>query len=148
MSISRLSLAALGLAGALLVACGKKEEPAPPPPAALPPPAPALPSLSALTLGKAVGADKSITVPADTFAVRDTIYVAVATTGAAQNTKLKAVWMMGSEKVHEDSATVNLSGPAVTEFHITRPRPWPKGAYQVTVTLNDGASMQRSFVVK
>ena len=146
MSNRRLSLAAL--AALLLVACGKKEEPAPPPPAALPPPAPALPSLSAVTLGKAVGPDKSITVPADTFAVRDTIYVSVATTGAAENTKLKAVWMMGTEKVHEDSTTVNLSGPAVTEFHITRPRAWPKGTYQVTVTLNDGASMQRSFVVK
>jgi hypothetical protein len=146
MSISRLSLAAL--AALLLVACGKKEEPAPEPPAALPPAAPALPSLSALTLGKAVGADKAITMPADTFAVRDTIYVSVATTGAAENTELKALWMMGTEKVHEDSVSVNLSGPAVTEFHISRPRPWPKGTYQVTVTLNDGASMMRSFVVR
>jgi hypothetical protein len=146
MSISRLSLAAFAVV--LLVACGKKEEPAPPPPAALPPPAPALPSLSALTLGKSVGADKRITAPADTFSVRDTIYVSVATTGAAENTKLKAVWMMGTEKVKEDSMMVNLSGPADTEFHIARPRAWPKGTYQVTVTLNDGASMQRSFVVK
>lgn len=148
MTISRLSMAALGLAGALLVACGKKEEPAPPPPAALPPPAPALPSLSAITLGKGVGADKRITAAADTFSVRDTIYVSVATTGAAENTKLKAVWMMGAEKVHEDSTMVNLSGPAQTEFHIARPKAWPKGSYQVTVTLNDGASMARSFVVK
>ena len=146
MSISRLSLAAF--AAVLLVACGRKEEPAPPPPAALPPPAPALPSLSAITLGKGVGADRRITVAADTFAVRDTIFVSVATTGSADNTKLKAVWMMGSEKVHEDSTMVNLSGPADTEFHITRPRPWPKGTYQVTITLNDGASMARSFVVK
>ena len=146
MSISRLSLAAFAVV--LLVACGKKEEPAPPPPAALPPPAPALPSLSALTLGKSVGADKRITAPADTFAVRDTIYVSVATTGAAEKTKLKAVWMMGTEKVKEDSMMVNLSGAADTEFHIARPRAWPKGTYQVTVTLNDGASMQRSFVVK
>ena len=148
MTISRLSFAALGLMGALLVACGKKEEPAPPPPPALPPPAPALPSLSAITLGKGVGADKRITAAADTFSVRDTIFVSVATTGSAENTKLKAVWMMGTEKVHEDSATVNLSGPAFTEFHINRPKAWPKGAYQVTVTLNDGASMARSFVVK
>ena len=76
---------------------------------ALPPPAPALPSLSAITLGKGVGADKRITAAADTFSVRDTIYVFVATTGAAENTKLKAVWMMGAEKVHEDSTMVNLS---------------------------------------
>ena len=146
MSISRLSLAAL--AAVLLVACGKKEEPVPPPPAALPPPAPALPSLSAITLGKGVGSDKRITAAADTFSVRDTIFVSVATTGSAPNTKLKAVWMMGSEKVKEDSAMVNLSGPADTEFHIARPKAWPKGTYQVTVTLNDGASMQRSFVIK
>jgi hypothetical protein len=146
MRIGRLSVLALGLA--LLVACGKKEEPAPPPPAAVPPPAPALPSLSAITLGKAVGADKQVTAAADTFAVRDTIYVSVATTGMAENTKLKALWVMGEEKVREDSVTVNLSGPATTEFHISRPRAWPKGMYQVTITLNDGASMARSFVVR
>ena len=146
MRISRLSIATLGLA--LLVACGKKEEPAPLPPAALPPAAPALPSLSAITLGKAIGADKRITAAADTFGVRDTIYVSVATTGAAENTKLKALWTMGTEKVLEDSAMVNLSGPAQTEFHLSRPSAWPKGAYQVTITLNDGASMARSFVVR
>jgi hypothetical protein len=148
MRISRLSFAALGLSGALLVACGKKEEPAPPPPAAQPPPAPALPSLSAISLGKGIGSDMRITAPADTFSVRDTIYVSVATTGAAENTKLKAMWMMGSEKVSTDSVMLNLSGPAQTEFHIARPKAWPKGLYQVTITLNDGASMARSFVVK
>ena len=146
MSISRLSLAAFAVV--LLVACGKKEPPPPPPPAALPPPAPALPSLSAITLGKTVGGDKRIAAPADTFSVRDTIYVSVATTGSADNTKLKAVWTMGNEKVREDSTMVNLSGPADTEFHISRPKAWPKGNYQVTITLNDGASMARSFVVK
>ena len=148
MRISRLSFAALGFAGVLLVACGKKEEAAPPPPAALPPPAPALPSLSAITLGKSVGADMRITAAADTFNVRDTIYVSVATTGAAENNKLKAMWMMGSEKVSTDSVMLNLSGPAQTEFHLSRPKAWPKGVYQVTITLNDGASMARSFVVR
>jgi hypothetical protein len=148
MRISRLSFAALGFAGVLLVACGKKDEPAPPPPAALPPPAPALPSLSAITLGKSVSPDMRIAAAADTFNVRDTIYVSVATTGAAENTKLKAMWMMGSEKVSTDSVMLNLSGPAQTEFHINRPKPWPKGVYQVTITLNDGASMARSFVVR
>lgn len=146
MRFGRLSVAAFGLV--LLVACGKKEEPAPPPAAEAPPPAPALPSLSAITLGSAIGADKQITAAKDTFAVRDTIYVSVATTGVATGTKLKALWMMDAEKVREDSVTVDLSGPAQTEFHISRPRAWPKGTYQVTITLNDGASMARSFVVK
>jgi len=83
MSISRLSLAAF--AAVLLVACGKKadktDETAAAPPAALPPPAPALPSLSAVTLGKGVGADKRVTAPADTFSVRDTIFVSSYSTG-------------------------------------------------------------------
>jgi len=148
MRTTQLGFMALALAGTLLVACKKAEPPPPPPEAAAPPPPPALPSLGTLTLGSAIGADKRITAVKDTFAVRDTIYASVATTGSADNTKLKAVWTFGAETVRADSLVLNLSGPADSEFHISRPRAWPKGNYQVTITLNDGASMARAFVVR
>jgi hypothetical protein len=148
MRFTRFGLATLALAGGLFAAC-KKEPPPPPPPAPeAPPPPPTRPSLSALNLGSAIGVDKRITAAKDTFAVRDTIYASVATTGSAAATKLKAVWTLGAETVRADSLVLDLSGPADSEFHISRPKAWPKGTYQVTITLNDGASMARSFVVK
>jgi len=146
MPFTRFGLATLALAGGLVAAC--KKEPPPPPPPAAEAPAPALPRLAALTLGSAIGADKRITAAKDTFAVRDTIYASVATTGSAAATKLKAVWTFGEEQVRADSLVLDLSGPADSEFHISRPKAWPKGTYQVTITLNDAASMARTFIVK
>jgi len=145
MPFTRSGLATLALAGGLVAAC-KKEPPPPPPPAAEAPPA--LPRLAALTLGSAIGVDKRIAAAKDTFAVRDTIYASVATTGSAAATKLKAIWTFGEEQVRADSLVLDLSGPADSEFHISRPKAWPKGTYQVTITLNDGASMARTFIVK
>lgn len=134
-------LTAAALTATVLAGC-KKPQPAPPPP-----PPPAAPAIGGLTLGKALNADKSVAASLDTFAVRDTIYVSIATTGAGDNQKLKAVWTFGAETVRADSLMLNLAGPAASEFHISRPRPWPTGAYRVTVTLNDAGTMTRDFVV-
>jgi hypothetical protein len=136
------SSAALAVALAVLAGCKKQEQPAPPP---LPPAAPAL---GALTLGSAIGTDKRVTTAKDTFAVRDTLYVSIPTTGSGNNAVLKVVWTFGAETVRADSMTLNLGGPSVTEFHISRPRAWPTGAYQVAVTLNGGTPATRPFVVK
>jgi len=140
---------AAALALAVLLGC-KKEQPAPPArdTTAAVPAAPAPAALGTITTGKAIGADKNVTAPSDTFGVRDTIYASIATTGSGDNVKLKAVWTFGSSTVRADSQMVNLSGPAVSEFHISRPKAWPKGAYKVTITLNDGQSQQHDFVVK
>lgn len=135
---------AIVLAAAVALAGCKREQPAPP---ATPPP-PAAPSISGLMLGSAVGADKRVPAPKDAFGVRDTIYVSVATDGTGSNTKVKAVWTFGTETVRADSLMLNLAGPAVTEFHISRPRAWPAGAYQVAVSLNDAAAQTRDFVVR
>lgn len=142
MKVLSRSSAALAMAIAVMAGCKKAEQPAPPP---LPPAAPAL---GALTLGSAITADKRVTASKDTFAVRDTIYVSIPTTGAGDNAKLKVVWTFGTETVRADSMTLNLPGPTVSEFHITRPRAWPTGAYQVSVSLNDGTAATKAFVVK
>ena len=55
--------------------------------------------------------------------------------------------LKGAEKEHEDRVIVNLSGPTQTEFHMNRRQAWPKGSYQVTITLSDGASMVTSVPV-
>jgi hypothetical protein len=50
--------------------------------------------------------------------------------------------------VHEDSRTIAPTGPAVTEFHIMSPQPWPAGAYKVEVMLNGVSAGTRDFTVK
>ena len=148
MDVMTRSFAAVALAAAVLAGC-KKEEPAPPPEAAAPAaPAPAVLAVTGLTLGAAIGPDNRVTVPRDVFNVRDTIYVSVTTDGVGDNVKLKAVWAFGSETVRADSLMLNLAGPTISEFHISRPRAWPVGTYKVTVTLNDAGAQAIDFTVR
>jgi len=134
----------------LPLACGKKEVPPPPPP---PAPAPVVFAVKAVTLGKAIGADKKIVEATDTFGVKDAIYASVETVGAADRAKLEAKWTFtgakGPVSVNDNSMElVNLAGPAVNEFHITKKTPWPKGAYQVEILLNGASAMKKDFAVK
>jgi hypothetical protein len=142
-----------------LSACGKKEEapapvvaPAPPPvvgePAA-PPPAPEAVSFAGLTLGNAVGADQTVTMPATTFAPTDTIYAAVATTGAASNAAIVARWTYGDgQLVDESSQAIAPTGPATTTFHIAKPDGWPLGKYKVDITIDGNPVASQEFEVK
>jgi hypothetical protein len=136
-----------------LAACGRGEEPATtttePAPAAAP--APAGVTAGTITLGKAVGPDKKITTPAETFAKNDTLYASVDTTGTGTAT-LKARWTYrkGTEStvVEEQMETIMPTGPATTEFHISKSDGWPAGDYQVEIFLDDRAIGTRSFTVK
>ena len=139
----------LGFAGC------KKE--APPPPAApapkveAPPPAPAGVSVTGITLGKAIGADKKVTAAADTFAKGDTIYAAVETAGTGAAT-LKAKWTFHkgdkTADVSDATETINATGPAVTSFHVSKPSGWPPGDYQVAIMLGDKSAGVKKFTVK
>jgi hypothetical protein len=137
----------------LLTACGKKEEPAPAPePTAAPAPAPAPEGITGgpITLGKAVGPDKRVTAPAATFAKGDTIYASVDTTGTGAAT-LKAKWTYhkGGQvvTVDEQPQPISPTGPATTEFHVSKPGGWPAGEYQVEVFLDDKSIGVRPFTV-
>lgn len=130
------------LFAAALFACGKKEAPAT---------APAAVSVTAVTLGNAIGADKRVSAPSDSFAKNDTIYAAVETAGSG-NATLRAKWTYHkgdkTAVVNENSQTLVATGPAVTEFHISKPDGWPAGDYQVEVFLNDASAGARKFAVK
>ena len=142
-----------------IAACGKKEEPpkptaAPAPPpvqAPAPAPAPAGVTVSTINLGKAVGADKKVSAATDTFGKADTIYAAIDTTGAGTAT-LKAKWTYhkdGKEAlVKEDTQTIAPTGPATSEFHISKPDGWPVGDYQVEVFAGDKSAGVKKFSVK
>jgi hypothetical protein len=144
------------LVATTLVGCKKPApEPVPPAPAsptALPPPAPpaAAPvSVTGVELGRQLGADKRIPQPATTFAPGDTIYVSVATDGTAESATLTARWSFETgQLVTEGSETIAPTGPAATEFHISKPDGWPAGKYKVEILLNGSPAATKEFEVK
>ncbi len=141
----------LGFAG-----CKKEEPPPPPPPPAAPAPAPKVEapapvSVGAITLGKAIGADKKVTAAMDTFAKGDTIYAAVETAGTG-NATIKAKWTYHkgdkAADVSEATETIAATGPAVSAFNISKPSGWPPGDYQVEIFLGDKSVGAKKFTVK
>ena len=133
------SLLTLGVMGGLL-ACTKSE---PPPPAPVAAPAATLPapvSVAGAVLGNAVGADKRVAAPMEAFGAKDTIYASVETAGTGR-AKLRALWSFvkgdKTSKVDETTLELDSAGPAVSEFHVSKPSGWPKGDYKVEIFLGD-----------
>jgi hypothetical protein len=148
---------AIAAAAVTIAACGKKEEapkpaPAPAPTTApAPAPAPAGVAVSSVTVGKAIGGDKKVSAATDTFAKGDTIYASVDTTGTG-NATLKAKWTYTKDgktaPVKDDSQTIAATGPATSEFHISKPDGWPTGDYVVEIFLDDKPAGTKKFAVK
>ncbi len=135
---------ALPLMTMTTLACTKKEPPPPTPAAAAPAttlPAPV--SVSAVALGTAIGPDKRVTAATETFGAKDTIYASVETAGTG-HAKLRARWsfVKGDKTAKVDETTIEFdsAGPAVNEFHISKPSGWPKGDYRIDVFLGDAES--------
>ena len=136
-----------------LVACGRSETQtaptSPPPVSAAPPAAREAARVSAIDLGRSIGADKRVTVPASAFAPGDTIYVAVSTEGRAPALTLVARWTYeDGQLVSESSETIAPTGPATTEFHIAKLDGLPAGRYQVEVSANGAPAGTREFEVR
>ncbi len=133
---------------AVAVGCKQRQEPAPPVGEAAVP-APAAVQVASFDLGKAVGPDMKVVAPSTSFGVRDTIYVSIATTGSSAAATLATRWtFQDGQVVHEDSRTIAPTGPAVTEFHIMNPAPWPTGDYKVEVLLDGVSAGTKDFTVK
>ena len=135
---------ALPLTTMTTLACTKKEPPPPTPAAAAPAttlPAPVM--VSAVALGTAIGSDKRVTAATETFGAKDTIYASVETAGTG-HAKLRARWsfVKGDKTAKVDETTIEFdsAGPAVNEFHISKPSGWPKGDYRIDVFLGDAES--------
>jgi hypothetical protein len=141
--------AALGVAVIGIPACKKKEAPAPPAEAASPAPAPPAFAVLAIDVGKGIGADKRVTAPMTTFGRRDTIYASVATEGAAPSKAISAKWTyQDGQVVKEQAETIAPTGPAATEFHISKPKPWPVGKYKVEIAVDGAPAGSKDFEVK
>src|SRR5437660_739022 len=87
--------------------------------------------VSDIQVGKAIGSDKKIGNQTTDFGVRDTMYVAVVTDGAAKDAKVTAKWIFnGSQVVKQDTQTISpTGGESVTEFHVDKKTAWPTGKY-------------------
>jgi len=103
-----------------------------------------------IMVGTAVGPDKRISAPKESFGKNDTMYVAVDTTATGTlNMKAKWTYMKDGQStvVKEESQTVAATGPTTSEFHISKPDGWPAGDYQVEVWVNDQPAGTKRFVV-
>lgn len=142
-----------------LVACGNKEEPAAetvetPVVATTPAPHAQAADASALrvasvNVGRQIGPDKRVTSPTTQLGTRDTIYASVATEGTGANATLGARWTyQDGQVVDQGTETISPNGPAVTEFHISKPSGWPAGQYKVVITLNGTPADSATFQVQ
>ena len=106
--------------------------------------------VSDIQVGKGVGSDKKVGNQTTTFGVRDTMYVAVITDGAARDAKLTTKWTFNDRQVvDESSQTISPSGgETATEFHVVKKSAWPKGKYKVEVMLNGISAGTRDLEVK
>jgi hypothetical protein len=139
----------LGVALIGLASCKKKEEPAPPPTSTAPAPTPPAFAVQGIELGKSIDADKKVASPSTTFGRRDTIYASVATEGAAPSKTLTAKWtFQDGQTVKEQAESIAPTGPAATEFHISKKGPWPVGKYKVEVLVDGGSAGSKDFEVK
>ena len=106
--------------------------------------------VSDIQVGKGVGSDKKVGNQTTTFGVRDTMYVAVITDGAARDAKLTTKWTFNDRQVvDESSQTISPSGgETATEFHVVKKSAWPKGKYKVEVMLNGVSAGTKDLEVK
>ena len=106
--------------------------------------------VSDIQVGKGVGSDKKVGDQTTSFGVRDTMYVAVITDGAAKDAKLTAKWTFNDKQVvKESSQTISpTGGETVTEFHVDKKSGWPKGKYKVEVMLNGVSAGTKDLEVK
>ena len=105
-------------------------------------------TITDVTLGKHIGADKKITDGTDEFAPKDSIFASVHTTGN-KATKLTARWtFQDGQVVDERSEMLTPTGDAYTQFFIAKPTAWPKGKYTLHVILDGAEAKTKDFTVK
>lgn len=101
-----------------------------------------------VNVGRSISPDKTIAEKTDSFRPSDTFYVSVRAEGPTQNATLKARWLFqNGQLVNESETTIVPHGSAVTEFHISKPDPWPSGEYKVEVSVNGSPAVSKSFKV-
>jgi hypothetical protein len=106
-------------------------------------------SVRSVDVGKQIGSDKRITSPTTSFGPRDTIYVSVATEGAASSKTIGVKWTyQDGQVIKEGKETIAPTGSAATEFHLAKASGWPPGKYKVEVSVDGSPAGTKEFEVK
>jgi len=106
-------------------------------------------AVAEIDIGRHIGSDKKISDKTDDFARTDTVYAVVSTSGSSPSATLQAKWTyQDGQVVDQSSETIAPSGPAVTEFHISKPGGLPAGKYKVEILLNGNPAGSKDFTVK
>jgi hypothetical protein len=155
-----------------LAACGDKAEDAVAPTAATPeagtaptatatdvatasaePELPPLPTgdfrIVAVDLDRQVDAEGRVLETRSVFAPRDRIHAAVIGVGTSDGLTLSAR-LLGPDGGEQAKAGQSLAPtqPTVVSFQFTQPEPWPAGAYQLEVAINERVVETRDFEVR
>jgi hypothetical protein len=105
--------------------------------------------VAGVMIGKRIGENKLITEPTFQFAPADTIYVSVSTEGMPESADLLAIWRFQTgQTVDSSSQSIKPQGKDNTEFHISNPKGWPVGTYNVTIYANGDSVDSKNFAVK
>ena len=105
--------------------------------------------VASVMIGKRIGENKLITEPTFQFAPADTIYVSVSTEGMPESADLSAKWLFQTGQVVDSSSqTIQPEGRDNTEFHISNPKGWPVGTYNVTIYVDGDSVDAKNFAVK
>ena len=150
----KLALAIVAALALTLHGCGKKDEPPKPKTSDSSmtfPGAVAGVTVTSITLGNGIGPQKQVLSASNTFARNDTIYASVDTSGSGSST-LQAKWTYRANgqdvSVRDDTQAINPTGPATSEFHVSKPDGWPTGDYKVEISSSGNSSAARTFTVK
>jgi hypothetical protein len=105
--------------------------------------------VAGVMIGKRIGEKNLVTEPTFQFAPRDTIYVSVSTEGAPESAELAAVWRFQTgQTVDSSTQTIKPQGDENTEFHVSNPKGWPPGTYNVTIYADGDSVDSKNFAVK
>ncbi|HEU0151786.1 MAG TPA: hypothetical protein VFQ84_00425 [Arenimonas sp.] len=118
-----------------------------------PAPLPPLPTgdfrITAVSLGKAVDEEGQVVEPLTVFAPGDRLHAAVVAVGSSEGLTLSARWLAADgTEVAKAGQSLSPDTPTVTTFSIAQPEPWPPGAYQVEIAINDRVVETRTFEVR
>lgn len=107
-------------------------------------------AVTEIRLGKATDTNKRVTEDTSVFDSGDRFYVSIGTSGSnSAGVKLAAHWTFeDGQLVHDDKITIAPKGPTVTEFHLSKPSPWPAGHYYVRISLDGVDVGSRDFEVR
>jgi hypothetical protein len=105
--------------------------------------------VASVMIGKRIGENKMVTEPTFQFGPRDTIYASVSTEGARESAELRAVWRFQTgQTVDSSTQTISPQGNENTEFHVSNPKGWPAGTYNVTIYADGDSVDSKNFAVK